>query len=108
MNTLPIEFDRGGFDFKQMWREGNVAIYGKKKSEWKDFFAFETVIVRQRGEREAFGKVFEAGEYYPSSEEWGRFGWADRDFSHSQARARILVVGQIEKQGQAIESGGVE
>lgn len=90
MKPIETEFKRSGFEFKQMWRVGPVAIYGKKKPEWKDFFTFEVVVIREQKAWEAFGRVFEAKEAYPSSEQWGTFGWTARTLD-----AAMVMVGTM-------------
>lgn len=91
MKPLEKTFTRNGFEFKEFWRVGCVAIYGKKKPEWRDFFTFEVVIVRDGKAWTAFGQTFEAKELYPSSEDWGTYGFTHRHLSDAMGNAGKLL-----------------
>lgn len=69
-----MEFSQNGFNFKQVARDGVVAVYEKTKPSMR-FPSFEVVKIGMSREREAFGVKFEAGETYPSNESWGDRGW---------------------------------
>ena len=77
MKTLRTTFKQGGFDFEQVARENNVAVYRKTKRSAVGTLieGYEVIKVGKRGERTAFGKTLEATERYPSNEEWGITGW---------------------------------
>ena len=89
MKTLAEKFNRNGFEFEQVQRTENAAIYQKFKSGGA--CSFEVIRIRERKEREAFGTTFEAGEFYPSSEEWGVFGWTYVDLVGAQHRLGVLT-----------------
>lgn len=74
MKTLPLEFKRDGFTHKQVVRDGNVAIYERTKPEHSQPH-YEVVIIREHKARDTGNFKVEAGEHYPSSEEWGIYGW---------------------------------
>ncbi len=67
INTLPKTFTKNGFNFTQLNRAGQVALYQRKASTF-DYQDFE--IVRVRNYQVDKDKVVEV---YPSSNEWGRF-----------------------------------
>lgn len=89
MKTLSEKFSRNGFLFEQVRRTESAAIYKKRKGccDW----SFEVIRIRTRKEREAFGTTFEAGEFYPSSEEWGVHGWTYTDLAGAERRLEDLV-----------------
>lgn len=89
MKTLPEKFNRNGFEFEQVKRVETAAIYRKRKPQGA--WSFETIRVRTRKEREAFGATFEAGEFYPSSEEWGIFGWTYGDLAGAEHQLGVLT-----------------
>ena len=80
MRKLEAEFDRAGWHFKQLYREGGWAIYLKTKFAAEKnrplIHSWEVIRVQINPERAAFGKVLPEGERYPSSEEWGEYGWS--------------------------------
>jgi len=72
---LPVEFQSRGFNYHQIAREGDMAIYEQR---WNDSpnVCYEVVRLRRR-EAETFpdGRQYPAREVYPSSEQWGQHGW---------------------------------
>ena len=72
MKQLVTSFNSDGFAFKQIAREGNVAVFEK----WQgSFHTWEAIKVRQKSVPSPNGgrQMYEA---YPRSEEWGEWGWA--------------------------------
>ena len=72
---IATEFKHGGFNYRQIAREGDVAIYEQR---WRDSenVCYEVVRIR-RHEAKTFpgGKSSPAREAYPSSAAWGDLGW---------------------------------
>jgi hypothetical protein len=91
VKTVEIEFGSGGHWLRQVWREGDVAIYERSLSREHSVHELELVIVRIRPKRVMpNGVVVDAGEAYPSSSEWGKFAWSfpirERDWVLQLAR----------------------
>jgi hypothetical protein len=88
----PIEtsFRRDGFDYRQIQRTGDVAIFEQSKPGVKPTW-LEVVIIRRHGEREVFGKRVEPMEAYPGSEQWGTYGWTFRGSMRAIAKFEELV-----------------
>lgn len=95
MKPIKTKFERNGFIFEQIKRVGDVAIYSQKRPEHKVDGHFEVVRIRRRSARKAFGVQFEAGEYYPSSEEWGVFGWTYGDLVGAEGRVVMLTAAKL-------------
>jgi hypothetical protein len=82
---LPTEFRHDGFDYRQVKREGNVAMFSQSLGGL--VVAYEVVIVRTTPE-----KTWESGiitpehEVYPSSSKWGLDGWTCISVEHAEAR----------------------
>lgn len=89
MTTLKARFTKSGFELEQVERIGNVAIYRRWKTGQSPHY--EVVRIRSREAREVFGKEFEAGEYYPSSEEWGTYGWTYPCLDDARRRVGVLT-----------------
>lgn len=72
---LPIktEFSYGGDEIVQIIREGDYAVYRRTMSSGQ--FQFEVIVVQRQAEKEFQGKVYPPMEIYPSSSQWGVFGW---------------------------------
>ena len=70
---LAAAFRKEGFDFKQIDRQGDVALFSKTKGRVE---SFEVVIVQKHKEYEIAGNIIPAHEAMPSSEQWGAAGWS--------------------------------
>ena len=90
MKILSKEFSKNGFTYKQVWREGNVAIYqqGRGNVMWE---RYEIGRIRQNQSRTVFGKVLEASESWPCSEEWGRLAYTEMDLRRAKERTLVLT-----------------
>ncbi len=95
MNPIKTKFERNGYVFEQIKRVGDVAIYGQRRPWERENTHFEVVKIRRRSARKAFGVDFEAGEYYPSAEEWGVFGWTYGDLVGAEGRVAVLTASKL-------------
>ena len=82
---LPTRFKSRGFDYKQIAREGNIAIYEQR---WRssENVGYEVVRIRVRTHRfKSDGRPYEA---YPGSGEWGLYGFTltDKDAAFTKLR----------------------
>jgi hypothetical protein len=69
---LPGSFRKYGFLYEQLDRTEHFAIYRQTRHGMSDF---EVIRIRSQSQREVQGRLYRAGECYPSSAEWGRHGW---------------------------------
>lgn len=77
MKPIKTEFSAEGHYLRQIWREGDVAVYERSLSVGKSPHELEMVTVRQLGDKTMpDGKISLAHEIYPSASEWGKFGWS--------------------------------
>jgi hypothetical protein len=80
---LDRHFQRGGFSYKQLERQGDFATYSQT---WRGCsepsIAFEVICVRRHNGKEIKGQWFGPSEFYPSSTEWGKYGFT---FTHEHA-----------------------
>jgi hypothetical protein len=72
---LPKEFRRDGFYYRQIYREGDFAIYRQTWKGNEDSAAFEIVRIKRRQGFEIGGRFIPPAEVYPRSEQWGELGW---------------------------------
>ena len=71
IKTFETEFKRGGIDYRQSWRQKDVAVY-----EYGSAPRYELVILRVREEHLLpNGKPHPRGETYPATSQWGQYGW---------------------------------
>ena len=77
--ALPKEFRHNGFEHRQIYREGDFAIY---QQTWKgndDSAAFEVIRVRRRDGFVIGSRFVEPAAVYPNSEAWGVDGFTVTD-----------------------------
>ena len=90
---LPVRFRHSGFDYRQIARERDAAIY---KQSWNGNLtsaAFEVIRVRRREGFEIGGRFVEPAEVYPNSEAWGVDGFTLTDRDAAFAKLRELEIG---------------
>jgi hypothetical protein len=89
---LPTQFRRDGFNYEQIAREGDAAIY---KQSWNGCrnpsVCYEVIRVRRREGFEIGGRFVEPAEIYPNSEAWGVDGFTLTDKDAAVAKLRELA-----------------
>ena len=86
---LPIEFSRDGFNYRQIAREGDAAIYEQTWSGCSEpSVCYEVIRIRRRDGFQIDGRLVEPAEVYPSSGAWGVDGFTltDRDAAFAKLR----------------------
>ena len=73
MRTLPTEFSSDHFQFHQIAREGDIALFRKTKGRIE---TFEVVVVQHSPERDTPWGHAQESERMPSNEQWGALGWS--------------------------------
>jgi hypothetical protein len=79
---LPTRFRHNGFDYRQIAREGDAAIYEQRWGGCAEPSpCYEVIRVRYRDGFHIDGRFVEPAEVYPNSEAWGTDGFtlSDRD-----------------------------
>lgn len=69
---LPTEFTDKGWEFKQLFREKNVAVYIKIKNK---VASYETIIIKKHDGYEIMNNKIPPSEIYPKNEDWGTAGF---------------------------------
>ena len=88
---LPTRFRRDGFNYRQIAREGDAAIYSQTWSGCPDpAVCFEVIRVKQREGFEIAGRFVPPGETYPASKLWGTDGFTFSDKDAAFAKLREL------------------
>jgi hypothetical protein len=100
--SLPTQFQHGGFDYRQIYRKGDFAIY---KQTWKgneDSAAFEVIRIRRRDGFEIDGRFVEAAELYPSSEAWGVDGFTFTNRNKAWAKFFEILLEEPARRGREV------
>src|SRR5438067_1206729 len=86
---LATEFSRNGFDYRQIARERDAAIYEQTWSGCPNpSVCYEVIHIRRREGFQIDGRSVEPAEVYPHSDAWGRDGFTctDRDAAFAKLR----------------------
>ena len=86
---LPKEFRRDGFEYRQIAREGNAAIYEQRWTGCAEAsVCYEVIRIRRREGFEIGGRFVGPAEVYPASKLWGTDGFTltDRDAAFAKLR----------------------
>ena len=88
---LPTRFRRGGFDYRQIARDGEVAIYEQSRGGCANpSVCFEVIRIRRRAGFQIGTRFVEPAEVYPSSESWGVDGFTLTNKDAAFVRSRQL------------------
>jgi len=88
---LPIRFRRDGFDYRQIYRQGDFAIYRQSWKGNEHSAAFEVVRIKRRQGFQIGARFVEPAEVYPNSEAWGVDGWTTQDKQAAFHKFREVV-----------------
>jgi hypothetical protein len=86
---LPTHFRRVGFDYRQIAREGDVAIYEQTWSGCSNpRVCYEVIRIRRHEGFQIDGRLVEPAEVYLNSDVWGMdgFTFADKDAAFAKFR----------------------
>lgn len=72
---LKKEFTKWQFTFREIKREGDVAIYEQTKTSTGEFCSYEVIKINKHDGYEIAGNKIEPAEMYPSNELWGTYGF---------------------------------
>jgi hypothetical protein len=86
---LPTRFRRDGFNYRQIAREEDTAIYEQTWSgRAEPSVCYEVVRIRRREGFQIDGRFVEPGEIYPKADAWGVDGFTltDKDAAFAKLR----------------------
>jgi hypothetical protein len=91
---LPKEFRRDGFNYRQIARQGDAAIYRQTWTGSADPSpCWEVIRIRHHEGFQIRGRFVEPAEVYPNSEAWGvdGFTFTDRDAAFAKFREQAAT-----------------
>lgn len=89
---LPTRFRRDGFDYRQIAREEDAAIYEQTWSGCLNPSAcYEVIRIRRRNGFQIRERFVEPAEVYPNSDAWGVDGFTLTDKDAAFAKLRDLA-----------------
>lgn len=108
MKKIPEKFKKIGFNYELIKREGNVGMY--KQLDGKQRIGIEVVVIRLHPKDYARFKIKKGDEFYPSTGEWGKYGWSygaytDEQYLQALDAADIKFNEQLKKQNERKTKG---
>ena len=97
MQTLPTEFTFDQFQFRQLARAGDVALFEKSKPHHSRP-CYEVVVVQHHPAQTIHGRQYPEREAMPPSESWGTLGWSPADLLAAQRKFQFLVTTRAKRQ----------
>jgi hypothetical protein len=91
VEPVPTAFNHGDRRYRQVWRQGAVAILEVRLATRDVATSYETVIIQIRKGREQFGKWYGPKEMYPADEDFGTKGWSFPTRALSEQWAQIVI-----------------
>jgi len=92
---LPKEFRHDGFQYRQIAREGDAAIYEQTWTGCQNpSVAYEVILIRRRDGFHIGGKFVPPAEIYPKSEAWGTDGFTFSDKNAAFTKLCALGIGR--------------
>ncbi len=103
-HILAKAFNARGFNFEQIKRKGNIALYRKaKEGEGGLVESFEVIKIRTRkAAKLPSGKSLPQREIYPASSDWGTYGWTSLTSEDALRGFHHLVRDEQAKESKAI------
>ena len=88
---LPKEFRRDGFDYRQIAREGNAALYQQRWTGCAEpSVCYEIIRIRKREGFQVGSRFVGPAEVYPNSQAWGVDGFTVTDKDAAFAKLRQI------------------
>ncbi len=75
MKPLPTQLDYKDFTYRQVARDGMVAVYSQSFKGENAPFAYEVIIVQSHNGYSMMGNEVAPSEFYPKDEDWGKKAW---------------------------------
>ena len=73
---LPIQFRKNGFNYRQIMRNGNAAVYEQTWNRCPNpSISYEVICIRRREGFQIDDRFVEPAEVYPNPEAWGVDAW---------------------------------
>jgi hypothetical protein len=95
-NPLPTGFQRDGFNYRQIARERDAAIYEQRWSGFSNAsVCYEVIRIRRREGFQIDGRFVEPAEVYPNSEAWGVDGFTLTNKDAAFAKLKEVTNAQL-------------
>ena len=90
ITAVPLLFRKNGYQYEQIFRQGNVAIYMQKNLQGKSTY-YEVWVIRVQETRTIMDAILPRREKPPGNEDWGKFGFSFYTVPGAQKKAEQLL-----------------
>ena len=90
MEILPIEYKKYGYTFKQVQRQGDVAIYSQSNEDRNEPIAFIVFIVQKQEASNIYGRDYPPKETTPGNSFWGQYAYTCHTLQRAEIRMKQL------------------
>jgi hypothetical protein len=108
MKPLSKDITHRGFRYRQVAREGDVAVYSQSFVGGNRIFAYEVIIIGSHDHIEIMGKHVDPAETYPAEGQWGKKGFTISGYpdnlSVALARMREIIAERSVKMPRKVDS----
>ena len=106
---LRTRFRHNEFDYRQILREGDAAIYEQRWTGCAEpSIAYEVVRVRRRDGFHIGRRFVEPAEFYPRSEQSGRLGWTFCDKDAAFRKLREIVTTSEKESANPVKKSPIQ
>lgn len=88
MKPLEQIFRKNGFDYQQVWRDEDYAIYEQWDGE--KLIAYEVFKTNKNEAREIAGVAIAASESVPGNKQWGTNAWTVYTLEEAQGKVDMM------------------
>src|SRR5215471_8730177 len=105
---LPNEFRRDGFHYRQIAREGDIAIYEQTQLSYTEpSRSYEVIRIHRRDGFQISEKFIEPYEVYPNSEAWGVDGFTFADRNRAFEKFFEISLEEPAMKGKEVKNGKI-
>lgn len=90
ITPVPLTFRKNGFQYDQVFRAGNIAIYMQRDLQGKSTY-YEVWVIRISPATTIGEYVFARKERAPGNEDWGKYGFSFYTLQGAQKKAEQLA-----------------
>jgi hypothetical protein len=91
LRVLEPAFNKNGFTYELVRREGDVAIYKQRLRPGVGCLAYEVWRIRVKEQSIMFGNIVPRREVGPSDSDFGTYGWSYPDLPRAKAKMAELI-----------------
>lgn len=90
MEPLATQYKKYGYIFKQVSREGDVAVYSQSDEETGQIYAYEVFIIQKQKATVLYGRAYPDKEIIPGTSMWGQEAYTVTSLTQAEIKVKKL------------------